>query len=282
MLPSLLLVSFLVQQDIRPLPELKSFLAEFRKTLHTDSLILSNYTYTEKRTSIRLDGKGKPKKTGVEVHQVFPHPEEELVYQRLISKNGVPQTPAQLAKQDREHQKKVNDFERKRKTKSPQELEKARAEAFREDEKIIDDLFAVYDIRLIGREFVGGHSAIRLKFQPRAGYKPKTREGRIMSKVAGDAWVAEADHQLARIEAEVIDTISVGFGLLARLNKGTRLAGERRKFNDEVWLPVKSEASVSVRLLMLKGFNLRETREYSDHQKFNVETKLSFPELEAK
>ena len=280
MSPGFLLVFLLVQQDYRPLPDLKLFLTEFRKTLHTDGLILGEYTYTEKRTSVRLDGKGRPKKTVVEVHQVFPHPEEDLVYRRLISKDGVPQTPAQLAKQDREHQKKVENFERKRQNKTPAELEKARAAAFREDEKIIEDLFAVYDIQLAGRELVDGHPAIRLKFRPRAGAKPRTREGRIMSKVAGDAWVAEADYQLAKIDAEIIETISIGFGLLARLQKGARIAAERHRFNEEVWLPVKSEASLSARVLMLRGFNVRETREYSDHKRFNVDTKLTFPELE--
>jgi len=34
-----------VPQRETPLPELNSFLAEFRKTLHSDGLILSRYTY---------------------------------------------------------------------------------------------------------------------------------------------------------------------------------------------------------------------------------------------
>ena len=101
-----------------------------------------------------------------------------------------------------------------------------------------------------------------------------------MQKIAGEAWVSEDDHELVRIEAETIDTISVGLGLLGKLNKGSRISAERLKVNDEIWLPARVEVFVNARVLMLKGFNFREIVEYSDHKKFNVETILSFPDLE--
>ena len=82
----------------------------------------------------------------------------------------------------------------------------------------------------------------------------------------------ESDHQLVRIDAHVIDTISLGFGLLAKLQKGAMVHAERRKVNDEVWLPDKTEVSLSARVLLLKGFHLREILEYSEYKKFNVET----------
>ncbi|PYS37363.1 MAG: hypothetical protein DMG14_21555, partial [Acidobacteria bacterium] len=59
-----------------------------------------------------------------------------------------------------------------------------------------------------------------------------------------------------------------------------RVSGERRKINNEVWLPSRLEVFGDVRLAMLKGLKVREITEYSDHKKFNVETILSFPDLE--
>jgi len=44
------LTILLTAQNPEPLPELKPFLTEVRKKLHTDNLLLSQYTYTEKRT----------------------------------------------------------------------------------------------------------------------------------------------------------------------------------------------------------------------------------------
>ena len=56
----LLLLALAGQDEAKPLPELQTFLADFRRSLHTDDLLLSDYTYTEKRTSIELDSNRKP------------------------------------------------------------------------------------------------------------------------------------------------------------------------------------------------------------------------------
>jgi hypothetical protein len=98
----------------------------------------------------------------------------------------------------------------------------------------------------------------------------------ILQHIAGRAWISEDDHQLARLEAEVIEPISIGAGLLAKLQTGSTLRFERRKVNDEIWLPVRAEASISGRMLLLKGLNMREVTEFSDHQKYSVDTTITF------
>src|SRR5581483_2737017 len=168
------------------------------------------------------------------------------IYRRLVSKNGEPVNGAK-----------------------PQ---KVYGRSRKDEEKVIDDVFAGYEMRIVAREDVDGRPAIRIEFKPRPRYNPKTREGRIMRRVAGEAWVNEGDHQLVRLDAEAIDTISVGFGLLAKLQKGAKIQAERKKINNEAWLPARTEVSLTARILLLKGFHLREVREYSDYRKFNVET----------
>src|SRR2546427_6552081 len=95
--------SFLfVQVQPKPLPELKPFLAELRKTLHTDRHLLSQYTYTEKQTLMQLDSKGAPKTTEVNVFEVFPGSPERVGYRRRIVRDGAPLTPAELKKEDQQ------------------------------------------------------------------------------------------------------------------------------------------------------------------------------------
>jgi hypothetical protein len=272
----LLLLSLAVQDDPKPLPALQPFLAELRKTLHSDNLLLSEYTYTEKRTSIQLDSGGKSKKTDVDVYQVFPGSPQRPGYRRQIVKNGMPLTAQELAKQDEEHKKRVD----QRNKRTAEEREKRRAKARAEDDKIMDDIFGLYDIQMVGRDKIAEHPTILLFFKPRPNYKPKTSDGKIMQHIAGRAWVSEDDHQLARLEMDAVDTISIGFGILARLNKGSHISAERHKFNDEVWLPARVEAVMNARVLLLKGFNVRQVVEYSDHRKFSVDTILSFPDVE--
>jgi hypothetical protein len=276
----LLGVFLLGQEQPKPLPELKPFLAELRKTLHTDSHLLGQYTYTEKRTLMQLDAKGTPKTTEVNVFEVFPGSPERVGYRRKIVKDGVPLSSAELKKEDEAVEKRIEAAERRRSRISAAERERNLAERLRREEQIIDDALGVFDVEVAGRENVSGRSAILLTFRPRTEYKPKTSEGRNMQHVAGRAWIDEEDHQVARVEMEVIDPISIGLGLLAKLQKGASIVAERRKFNEEIWLPVKTEIKLNARVLLLKGFNLRLMNEYSDHKKYTVDTILKFPDLE--
>ena len=71
-----------------------------------------------------------------------------------------------------------------------------------------------------------------------------------MQHVAGRAWIDEEDYQVARVEVEVIDPISIGLGILAKLQKGASIVADRRKFNDEIWLPMRTEITLNARVLL--------------------------------
>jgi hypothetical protein len=94
----LLLLSVLLQDDPKPLPEVKTFLTEFRRTLHTDNVLLSQYTYTEKRTHTQPDSNGKAKKTDVEIYEITRGADAGSLYRRRVSKNGVDVVSAKTGK----------------------------------------------------------------------------------------------------------------------------------------------------------------------------------------
>jgi len=273
--------SFLfVQVQPKPLPELKPFLAELRKTLHTDRHLLSQYTYTEKQTLMQLDSKGAPKTTEVNVFEVFPGSPERVGYRRRIVRDGAPLTLAELKKEDQQVEKRVEAAEHRRSRITPPERERNRVDRLRREEQIIDDALGIFDVEMAGRETIGGRPAILLNFWPRAAYKPKTSEGKNMQHVAGRAWIDEEDYQVARVEVEVIDPISIGLGILAKLQKGASIVADRRKFNDEIWLPMRTEITLNARVLLVKGFNIRWINEYSEQKKYTVDTILKFSDVE--
>ena len=82
-----------------------------------------------------------------------------------------------------------------------------------------------------------------LAFRPKPGVDPAGRAGKILVKFAGRAWIDEEDKQLVRVDAELVDTLSFGLGVLARLQKGSRASIIRRKVNDEIWLPALARVS---------------------------------------
>jgi hypothetical protein len=245
-------LSMFSPQAQKPLPDLNSFLAEFRKTLHTDTVALSQYSYTEKQTSIEMGPRGNPVRTEVKVYEVTPGPQGTF-RRRLVSVNGA---PASDEPQRGNRQLKSNA--------DRQGSDQANAE---QDEEVINEAFALYDIRIDGREIIDGRPAIRLTFRPRPGFRPKTTQGEFMQHVAGQAWVDEADHQLVRIDAEAIDTFSLGNDLTARLQKGATITAERRKFDNTAWLPIKTEMALSARVLLVKNVNMRQITEYSNHKR---------------
>lgn len=268
------------QDAAKPLPNLDEFLKGVRTHLRSDRLLLSHYTYTEKQTEHRFDKKGNLKKTIVRVHEVYPSLEEGFTYMRLISRDGKPLSSAELEKQDRAHDKKVRDHARKLEREGTDEKTRRlakEAEERRKEDKEIDELFQLYRISMIGRENFDGHSAIQLTYQPRTDYKPKTTGAKIMMKVAGKAWIGEEDYELIRLQFELIDTISIGLGMLARLNKGATATAQRRRVNDEIWLPAESRFAGSARILLLKGLRIESISEFSDYKKFSVSSTVTFP-----
>jgi hypothetical protein len=195
----------------------------------------------------------------------------------LIEEDGRPLVAEKLARQDRDRQEEVESYT------ETQASETRRLKAAREQEKArkrysaaVDDLFRIYDIRLIRRESIGGHVTIAATLDPKEGVKPQTDDGKIMRNFRARAWVSESDYELVRIEVEAIRDLSFGMGLLARVHKGTVATFDRRKVNNEVWLPAKVTWTASGRLLLLRRLRLRGISEFSGYKKFTVDTSTTY------
>jgi hypothetical protein len=97
-----------------------------------------------------------------------------------------------------------------------------------------------------------------------------------MRSFKAQAWISEADAEIVRVELEAIDTVGFGLGLLARVHKGTTAMYQRRKVNNEVWLPAEVTYTASLRVLLLKRLRLRGTSQFSGYRKFTVDTATTF------
>jgi hypothetical protein len=259
-----------------PLPEVRPFLREVRRHLRSDEALLAQYTFTEKYTEHRLDGKGQVTKTTSEVFEVYPSFEPGENYRKLIARDGTAVPAKELAEQDRKQDALIEKQARRLTDEGPDGRQKREAERRRKEEAAAADVFRVYDIAIVGREMVEGRNTIQLRFEPRPDSEPVSKAGKILKKLRGRAWVDEADHQVTRVECELIDTLSFGLGIIARLKPGARLIFERRKINDEIWLPAVAHFTGSARLLLVKGISVDIVSEYSDYRKFSVESSVDY------
>jgi hypothetical protein len=213
----------------------------------------------------------------VKVFEVYPGLPGEERYRRLIEENGRRLVPDKLARQDAERQREVQDYAR------AQSSDARRQKAARENERArhrysaaVDDLFRIYDIRLIRRERIDGHDTVFATLDPKQEIVPLTDDGKIMRHFKARAWVSETDFEIARVEVEAIRDLSFGLGLLARVHRGTLASYERRKVNDEVWLPARVTWTASGRMLLLRRLRLRGMSEFSGYRKFTVETATTY------
>jgi hypothetical protein len=86
-------------------------------------------------------------------------------------------------------------------------------------------------------------------------------------------WIDKGDLQLAKMDIEMLDTVSFGW-VLARIHKGTRVMLEQTRVNDEVWLPRHVTFRVDARVALFKGYNLDGDLQYRDYKKFRTTAKI--------
>jgi hypothetical protein len=264
-----------VAQD-RPVPDLQAFLTQARTRLQTDNERQRSYIYVETQRRMKLDGAGRTRSESVKVVESYPPlPGEGERWERVLEEDGRRKTETELARQDNDRRKTAEALARRLSSQSPGDRAKA-VRAYEQDRKEaldrINDIFLVYDIRMDGRERLDGHDTIALTLEPKPNPRPATREGKWMQYFRCRAWVSESDHELVKLNVEAIRTANVGFGMLARMNKGTVMTFSRRFVNGEVWLPARADYTIRARVLMLKRYLQGGTIEFSNYRKFSVDT----------
>ncbi len=262
-----------------PFPTIEDLLEKVRENLHSDRFLLRRYTYNDSQKVIELNKKGEPQKTKVRSYEVFPSTVEELIYRRLVSKDGKPVKEKELRKQDKKYNKRVQKFvkkARKRGLQADSEYEAGEAEALREEQAVIDEVLRLYQFEIQGRKLLEEHPTLVVSFTPRPGFKSKIKDTKILQKIQGRVWVSEQDYHPVKVEAETLKSLKFGWGIVAKLNTGAHMVFQRRKVNDEVWLPARASFQGSGRLLLFKGFRFQATSLYSDYKKFTVASKISF------
>ena len=276
---SLLAAPFaLAQQPPKPMPDTRAFLEEVRRNLASDETLLENYTFNEEYVERRLDSGGGLKKVKQELFQVYPSVEPGKVYRRLVAVDGRKLSDEELAEQDKKHEAK-SERRLSRHAGEDEEERRARLEGDTEKERdVVDEVFRMDDIRIAGRELVDGRPTIVVTFTPRPDYKPVTKGAKMIQKLEGRAWIDEEDKQLVRLEGRLLENVGVGPAKLARLQKGATAWFQRRKVNDEIWLPAEARFTGAAKVFLVFGGRMELQSRYSDYKKFSVGTEESVGE----
>ncbi|MGE3275440.1 MAG: hypothetical protein AB7O67_10030 [Vicinamibacterales bacterium] len=259
-------------QQAPPLPEAAAFLAAARARLASNARLQSRYTYKERTVALRLNPFGRMGTGPEEVYEVYPAPDPDLTYRRLVARGGAPVPAGDLAREDAEY---LKDFEKWREELRERgtDLSAARQAELdaqrRKEEAQAREVLALFTFTLDRREQLGGEPAIVVRFAPIPGARPTSREAKVASRFAGEAWIHEDEHELMRLEGEALGDASFGWGLIARLHKGARVVVTRRRVNG-VWLPEATHFTGTGRALLFRKVSFDYVHEYFDYEPFDV------------
>ena len=77
----------------------------------------------------------------------------------------------------------------------------------------------------------------------------------------------EEDLQVVRVEAKSTEDVNYGFGMFARVFKGTTVLWERGKVDDTAWVPTRLEIRADARVLLFRRLGLHRVTDYLNYRR---------------
>jgi hypothetical protein len=230
-----------LQGQERPLPAPEAFFPAVVTNLAKSDREQYRYAYRERRSEVHTNPFGRIGTDGLLLYDVTPGDELGIYRRRLIERDGKPVKDQKVDVIDRRNRGKSNPS--------------------------IDDVIATLDFRIRAREVVNGHDTIIIDFSPKKDANPRTRQGKIAKVFRGSAWIDEATHEVMRVEATSIDSISYGLGFVARLGEGTKATLSRERIDSSVWLPTSIRLTGDGRALLFRKLNIDYVIEWFNYRR---------------
>jgi hypothetical protein len=129
---------------------------------------------------------------------------------------------------------------------------------------LIDATRSAFLFTFVRREPRGDRVLAKYEMAPNPAFKPTSRLTSIFTKVHGFVWIDEDAAELARIEGEVTEDISIGL-FLGKIYKGSHFMQERYEVQPGLWQPSFSQYDFDGRKLF-SGFSMHERTFYSNYR----------------
>jgi hypothetical protein len=134
----------------------------------------------------------------------------------------------------------------------------------KEREVLIDATRRAFLYTFASEERRGDVLLSKYRMEPNPGFKPTSRVETVFTRVRGYVWVEESSRQLARVEGDVTEDISVGL-FLGKIYKGSHFMQERYEIEPGLWLPTFLQYDFDGRKLF-SSFAIHERTFYSNYR----------------
>jgi len=148
----------------------------------------------------------------------------------------------------------------------------------RERDDLIEATRNAFVFTYLGQESRGERVLSKYRMEPNPAFKPTNRATSIYTKVRGFLWIDDASQQLARVEGEITDDISLGL-FLAKIYKNSRFSQDRYEMAPGLWMPSFSQYDFDGRKFF-SNFSVHEKTFYSDYKRIGPPTE-AIPQIQS-
>jgi hypothetical protein len=135
----------------------------------------------------------------------------------------------------------------------------------KERNDLIDATRKAFVFKPVGEEMRGDRVLVKYEMAPNPAYKPTTRSEMLFTKVRGAIWIDKATSELAKIDGQVTEDISLAL-FLAKVYRGSYFMQERYEMAPGVWLPSYQQYDFDGRKFLLP-FSIHERTFFSDYRR---------------
>jgi hypothetical protein len=277
------------------LPDLKSLFAEVDKREQANDKLRQKYEGRKIETSNDVDKKGNQTKTEVTESEFCYFNGVEI--DRTISKDGVLLTPEQrkaendanaktLARLRADAAKKAaapaakkdatkDDSAGAKAGDKPEDKKEETNTSTESDDEVKDSDFSVDTFLRVAqfvnprRERYNGQDLLAFDFEPNPEYKAHGLVEHLVQKLGGVIWIDERAKDVVRLDAVFVGDFKIAGGLVADLERDTRIQIVNTYVNNEAWVPELEDVRVAFRLMLVKTFRIVDSTKYSDYKKFD-------------
>ena len=238
-------------------PEIRAMVKKSLSGINREDDIKDSYLFRVHTDRREFDSNGKElsRKWWIVEREVI----DGVLVGRVRERDGKPIPAEEHTRQEETIRKHVAAEKAKKATQNREERRPGK-----EDEAWIQEFPEALDYKIVGEESINGRPALVLDFVPRPGYRPTSLRGRFFEKARGRVWIDKAELEMVRTEAEIFDTISIGFGVAGKLYKGTTVRLVRRRVGNAVWLTEDQHFRFNARVMLVKTVNRQVAVKFTD------------------
>lgn len=123
----------------------------------------------------------------------------------------------------------------------------------------------------------GGESGnvVKVNFKPNPGFRPPSREGKVLHEMAGEIWIDVKQRRLVSITGQLMNEVKFAGGLLGHLEKGGQFSVKRTEVAAANWELTEMAVEMRGKALLFKTISVQQKELHRNFQRVPDDLSIS-------